>query len=115
MRRLGQYVASAVISLSLIATSTAAVAASESVPAAPSSDGWMALSMLTPNSASAINTSTLAAAAQSDVPPPPPPPNYYGGPGTPPVPVLVVWLLVLATFIYIVTKGNSNSKPNSPA
>ena len=107
MRRLGQYVASAVISLSLVASSTAAVAANESAPA---SNGWMQLSMLTPSSAAVLDSSAVAA-AQPNVPPP----GYYDhGPGTPPIPVIIVWLLTIGVFIYIITKGNSSQRPNSP-
>lgn len=120
MIRFGKSLASAIVSVSLIAGSTAAAASTDATPIAPSSaapasaSGWMTLAMLTPTSAAVLGGST-AAAAQPDVPPPPPPEDYSRGPGTPPIPVLIAWLAVIGVFIYIVTKGNSSSKPNSPA
>jgi hypothetical protein len=115
MRRFGQLVASAVISASLIASSTAAVASTNSLPAAPSADGWVALSMLTPSGTAVLGSTGLAAAQPDSVPPPPPPPTYTG-PGTPPIPVIILWLAVLGTMIYIATKGNHHHPvPNSPA
>ena len=52
------------------------------------------------------------------VPPPPPPPVVaaYAPLSAPPIPVLVVLAAVLATAIYIATKGRSHvTAPNSPA
>jgi hypothetical protein len=117
MRRFGQLVASAAISVSLIATSTAAVASNNSVPAAPSTDSWVALSMLTPSGTALLDSTALAAAQPDTVPPPPPPPRtYYTGPSTPPIPVIILWLAVLGTMVYIATKNNHNHPvPNSPA
>lgn len=109
MRRLGQYVASAVISISLVASSTAAVAQTESAPVAPATNGWMQLSMLTPSSAAVLDSSAVAAAQPNG-----PAPGYYAGPGAPPIPVIILWLALIGVFIYIVTKGNSSQKPNSP-
>jgi hypothetical protein len=105
----------AAISLSLIASSTAAFASTHPVTAAPATDGWVALSMLTPSGAAVVPSTALAAAQPDNVPPPPPPPTYTG-PGTPPIPVIVLWLAVLGTMIYIATKGNHHHPvPNSPA
>ena len=110
MRRLGHFVASGMISVSLIASSTAAVAQNASVPQTQTSNSWMALSMLTPSGATALDA-TAVAAAQPDTPPP----GYYAGPGTPPIPVIIVWLLTLGVIIYIATKGNHHIHANSPA
>jgi hypothetical protein len=116
MRRFGQYVASAAISASLIATSTAAVASNSPLPPAPSTDSWVALSMLTPSGTAVLGSTALAAAQPDTMPPPPPPPPTYTGPGTPPIPVIILWLAVLGTMIYIATKNNHNHPvPNSPA
>ena len=115
MRRLGHYVASALVSVSLIASSTAAVASTNSLPAAPSANGWVALSMLTPSSAAVLGTTSLAAAQPDTTPPPPPPPPTYTGPGTPPIPVILVWLATLGVIIYIATKSNHSVHANSPA
>lgn len=103
----------AAVSLSLIASSTAAVASANPLPATPSTGGWMALSILAPSGAAVLNSTALAAAEPDSVPPPPP---SYTGPGTPPIPVIVLWLAVLGTMIYIATKGSHHHPvPNSPA
>lgn len=115
MRRLGHFVASAMVSVALVASSTAAVAQASSLPPAPSTNAWMALSMLTPSGASVLNTTALAAAQPDTTPPPPPPPPTYTGPGTPPIPVILVWLATLGVIIYIATKGNHSVHSNSPA
>jgi len=111
MRRSARCIASAVVSLSLVASSTAAVAASAPPPA---SNGWLTLSMLTP-SGSAVLGSAAVAAAQPEATPPAPPPGQ-GGIGTPPIPVILIWLAVLGVDIYIATKNNHHHPiPNSPA
>jgi hypothetical protein len=115
MSRYGRIVASAAVAVSLVLTSTAAIASTEAAPA-PTTDSWMTLSMLTPSGTALVGSTGVAAAAQSDVPPPPPPPDYYAGPSTPPIPVIVVWGLVLATIIYILTKNHGHhNHANSPA
>lgn len=110
MRRSVRLVASAVISLSLVGSSTAAVAASAPPPAG---NGWLTLSMLTPSGAAVLGA-TGVAAAQPETPPPPA--EYHGGIGTPPIPVILIWLAVLGVDIYILTKNNHHHPiPNSPA
>jgi hypothetical protein len=113
MRRL---LVSAVLSFSLIASSTAAAASTVAAPAPVSApNAWMALSMLTPSGALALE-GTAAAAAQTDTPPPPPPPPPSAGFPTPPIPVIAVWLAVIALDIWILTKNHSaRHLPNSPA
>ena len=137
MPRLGRFVASALVSLSLIGSSTAALA--QTAPAPAFGDSWLTLSMLTSTGQPASTSDTLAAssaavAAQPDSTIPPgtqtcpdgavipatatcgPPPGTYTGPPTPPVAVLAIWALVLGTMVYIVTKNNhSHPVPNSPA
>ena len=131
MRRFGQYVASAAISVSLIATSTAAVASNDLVPPAPSTDSWVALSMLTPSGAAILGDTAALAAQPASIPPGTQVcpdgsvlpatatcggPGMYTGPSTPPIPVIIVWLAVLGTMVYIATKNNHNHPvPNSPA
>ena len=111
MRRSVRFIASAIASLSLVGSSTAAVAASAP---APGSNGWLALSMLTQSGATALG-GTGVAAAQAETPPPPPP-EYHGGIGTPPLPVILIWLAVLGVDIYILTKNDHHHPiPNSPA
>lgn len=116
MRRVGQQVAFAVVSLSLMVSSTAAVA---SAPAttfqASGSNGWLTLSMLTPSSAATLDGSMGVAAAQPETPPPPPPPPAFAG-GTPPIPVIMIWLAVLGLDIYLLFKNHHKHRfPNSPA
>ena len=113
MRRLSKFVACSLVSASLIVTSTAAVASTNAVPAAPSTDGWLALSMMTPAGATALNSTALAAAQPEAVPPAPPP--SYAGPGTPPIPVILVMLATLGVIVYIATKSNHSVHANSPA
>jgi len=109
MRRL---IASAVLSLSLIGSSTAATASAP--PPAAASNAWVALSMLTPSGAVGLE-GTAATAAQPDAVPPPPPPPPEAGFTTPPIPVIAVWLAVIAVDIWILTRNHHHHFPNSPA
>ena len=113
MNRSGRLVASAIVSLSLLASSTAAVASA--TPAQSQVDPWLALSVM---------SGTASSAALADVVPPPPPPAgpYNAGPPygaqgtTPPWPVLAILLAVLATDIYVLSRHHSHIHiPNSPA
>ena len=116
MPRFGRIIASAAVSLSLIASSTAAIASTETAPPPPASDSWVALSMLTPSGTALVGTTGVTAAAQPDTAPPPYPPAYGARPGPPPIPVLIVWGLVLATIIYIAVHNNHHHPhANSPA
>lgn len=111
MRRL---IASAVLSFSLIATSTAATASMVTTPSAP--PAWAALSMLTPSGAIALQGTAVAAAQAETPPPPPPPPPESNGFTTPPIPVIAVWLAVIAVDIWILTRHHHHHNfPNSPA
>lgn len=137
MRRLGHYVASAVVSLSLIATSTAA-AASAPPPVTPAAqfDPWAVLSVMSGGAPAAAVCGSAAAAATAQpaggcvlpqvgvAPPvpvetpaavPPPVAVYAAGMPTPPIPVLLVWAAVLATMVYLATKSNHHPVPISPA
>lgn len=109
MRCSRQLVASAVVSISLLANSTAALAAA---PATQPSAGnaWLTLSMLTSSGATGLGGAAVAA-AQPETPPPPPP--EYQGSSTPPLPVIAVWLAVVAADIYILTKHHHHHA-NSP-
>lgn len=131
MPRYGKLIASAIVSLSLIGSSTAAVASVAPVPAPPSS-AWLTLSTLTPSASVLDGTAVAAAQPDSTIPPGTqtcpdgsvipatatcgPPPGAYTGPTTPPLPVLLVWAAVLGTMIYIATKNHHlHPRPNSPA
>jgi hypothetical protein len=133
MPRLRQ-VAFAVVSLSLLASSTSAVA---SATPAPSTDPWLAFSMLNTSGAAMLGTAPTAAvcgaaaaaaaqpgggcvlpqvgvvpAAQPAGPPPPPP--QFVGPATPPLPVVLVWLAVIGLDIYLLARNDHNGRGNSP-
>jgi ABC-type transport system substrate-binding protein len=123
MVRLRKSIAAAVVSASLIVSSTAAVA---SAPApAPATDGWLTLSMLTPSGAAVLDSTAVAAQPATVTCPdgtvvangaPCPGPTPYAGPGFPPIPVIIVWLAVLGVAIYILTKHHHRVHiPNSPA
>jgi hypothetical protein len=110
MRRSRQLIASAVASLSLIAMSTAAGAST--APPPPSGDPWLALSMLT--SSGSAGLAGAGAAAQPEAPPPAPPP-HYGGFTSPPLPVIALWLGVIALDVYLIARNDHHGHPNSPA
>ena len=122
MDRFHKSIAAAIVSVSLIATSTPALA---SAPApAPVSGSWLTLSMLTPSGAAVLDTAAVAAAQPAVVtcadgtvvaPGAPCPGTVaYTSPGMPPIPVIIVWLVVIGGAIYLATHNNHNH-PNSPA
>ena len=123
MGRLRKSIAVAVVSASLIVSSTSAVASSPTP--APAADSWLTLSMLTPSGAAVLDSAAVAAAQPATVTCPDgtvvangapcPGPAVYTSPGFPPIPVIIVWLAVLGVGIYILTKGNGHHHPNSPA
>jgi len=131
MRGSGKLVASAVVAFSLIASSTAAVASTAPAPA-PTSDGWVTLTALSPSGTALIDSAAVAAVQPDSTIPPGTQtcpdgsvipatatcggPGAYTGPSTPPIPVLLVWAAVLGAMIYILTKNNHHHpQPNSPA
>ena len=69
MRYQGKALLAALVSVSMVASSTAAGAAT--APQAAQPNAWMTLSMLSPTSATALG-GTSVAAAQADAPLPPP-------------------------------------------
>jgi hypothetical protein len=78
-------------------------------------NAWLTLSMLTPSGASALSAAGVAAAQPSDYAPPPP--AQSRGMGMPPLPVIAIWLGVIALDVYLLTKDDDHhrAKPNSPA
>lgn len=107
----------AILSVSLVAGSTAAAASSAPLPRSAQPDAWMTLSMLTPTGATAL-AATGAAAGQADAalpppPPPPPPPEYRGNSDT-------TWMLIgssivlLALLALAVDRGDHHDEANSP-
>ena len=131
MHQFGKLVAVASASLSLIATSTAAVATG--VPSrAASPNAWLALTALTPASLYVLDTTGVAVVQPDMIPPATqicadgtaisttadcgPPPGAYMRPTASPIPVFVIWAAMLGTIIYLASKdGHSQSHANSPA
>lgn len=72
MRYQGKALLAALVSVSMVASSTAAGAATASAPQISQPNAWMTLSMLSPTGATALG-GTSVAAAQADTPLPPPP------------------------------------------
>jgi hypothetical protein len=68
--------------------------------------------MLTPSGS--VGLAGAALAAQPEAPPPAPPPHYAGS-STPPLPVIALWLGMIALDIYLITRSNHHGHPNSPA
>ena len=129
MRRFSRSLASVVISLSLIGTSTAAVARPAPAPAGQVSR-WAILSLTSGGAPAAAicGAAAPAAAAQTpgncvlpqlDMPPPPvvqgalppPPPPVFGAFGIP-IPVLAILAAVLGTMLYIGLRDDDRA--NSP-
>jgi hypothetical protein len=138
MHRSRQLIASAVVSLSLVANSTVALAASAEAPSPPD-NAWLALSMLSPSastmlgSAPAASVCGAAAAAASAAQPAggcvlpqvgqlpaaqpvgtAPAPAPYVGSTTPPLPVILFWLAVIGVDAYLVLHNDHHGHPNSP-
>jgi len=66
--------------------------------------------MLTPSGATELGGAGVSA-AQPEAPPPPP---QFAGPGSPPLPVILVWLGVIGLDIYLLLRHDHNHHPNSP-
>ena len=96
MRYKGKALLGALISVSMVATSTAAAAAP--APQAAQPNAWMTLSMLSPTGATALG-GTGVAATQADAPLPPPPPRTTEPPET--TLLLIGSTLVLAALLAI--------------
>lgn len=113
-------IVAAIVSVALIGSSTAAVAAAPAP--APVTSAWLTLSTLTPSGAAVLDSTALAAAQPAAVTCPDgavvpagapcPAPVVTTGPGFPPIPVIAVWLAVLVVGIYIASKSRSHA--NSP-
>lgn len=137
MRRSRQLIASAVVSLSLLANSTAALAAAPS-PQPPANDAWLALSMLTPSGAAMLGSAPVTAACgaaaaatataqpaggcvlpqvgvtPASVPPSPPPAPAFVGATTPPLPVILLWVALIGLDAYLALRHDHHGHPNSP-
>jgi hypothetical protein len=136
MPRLRQGVAFAVVSLSLLVSSTVAAAPAPQQPTPI--DPWLALSMLNSSGAAVLGSApgaalcgaVGAAAAQpsggcvlpqvgvvpaTQPPGPPPPPEVAGGFPTPPIPVALIWVAVIGLGIYLALKDHDHgNQGNSP-
>lgn len=76
MRHVRYAFLSAIISVSLVASSTAAAASSAPVAQRAQPEAWATLSMLTSSGVATMGAAGVAG-AQTEVPPPPPPPPAY--------------------------------------
>jgi hypothetical protein len=116
MRSTFRHLYGVALAAALITAPSAASAASRIPQAGQPANAWLTLSMLTPSGASVLSAAGVAAAQPSDYAPPPPPPESRGM-GTPPLPVIGVWLAVIALDIYLLTKDDDHhhATPNSPA
>ena len=110
MRRSRQLIASA-LSLSYCIATSSAGAASAAIASPPNGDPWLALSMLTPSGS--IGLAGSEAVAQPEGSPLSPP--QYTGTSTPPLPVIALWLGLIALDIYLVLRHDHHGHPNSPA
>lgn len=114
MRSFGRHIASFFLSAALLVTPVVPAAAAPPAQAstAPSADGWATLSMLTAGGMPALAGAAAAAAQPVDAPPPA---RSYGI-GPLPLPVIAVWLGVIALDIYLLTRNDHHHHvPNSPA
>jgi len=106
----GTRIVSGAAAFALLVSSAAGAASTPSSPAPQTQNGWVTLSMLTPNGAMGLAGSTAQPApdtspVRADVP-------------TPPIPVIAIWLATLAMAIYILTRDHhgrfSFPRPISP-
>ena len=112
MMPIGRGFAILCLSAALVTTPTVAAAAA---PAAASrtTNPWLTLGALSTSTAIPMGGAAVAAAQPEDMVPAPP---RRAIAGTPPVPILVFWLGVVATMIYIASQnGHQPVQPNSPA
>jgi len=92
MRSIRGKLVSAAVAATLLGSSTMAAAAS--APQAPANP-WVTLSMLNPAGATALGGAAVQSAAYDD-----------NRSFSPPLPVIAVWLAVIALNIYILTANN---------
>lgn len=112
MKSLGRMIATSAVASSIVMSSNAAAA--PAAPIAPQQQSaWLALSAMTPAGAAALGTAGVAAQPTYDDR------NGYGGPtvGPVPLPVILIFIAVLALDIYLLTRGHHDHEalvPNSP-
>ena len=118
--RLESRITATALAVALLSSPTAAVGATSTAPQAPQVS-WQTLSMLSPTAA--IGFASAEQANPAAAPPLresalPPPPND-GATGTPPLPVIGIWLATIVAAIYILTRDHHGHgifpTPNSPA
>ena len=104
-----------ILCLSAALMTTPTVATASAPAAAPSTTNpWLTLGALSTSGAIPMGSAAVVAAQPADMVPPPPPRRAIAG--TPPVPIMVFWLGVVATMIYIASQnGHQHVQPNSPA
>jgi hypothetical protein len=115
MGRFSRSVAIVSVTVAMLTTPTLAAASVPAAPAVSTGSAWLTLGALSTTGATNMAGATVAAAQPMDMgPPPPPQPRPVIG--TPPVPILVYWLGVVAAMVYIASlNGHDHVRPNSPA
>lgn len=113
MGRFSRSVAILSVTVAMLTTPTLAAASVPAAPAVSTASAWLTLSALSTTGATNMAGATMAAAQPMDMGPPPRPRPVIG---TPPVPILVYWLGVVAAMVYIASlNGHDHVRPNSPA
>ena len=111
-------IAAFAVATSMLFSSTAAVAdtSSPAAPAQASHISWQTLSMLNTSGAIGLGGAVIGAQPAADLPPPPPgpPPPSNGGIGTPPLPVIGIWLATIAVAIWILAHKHGNGRFEFP-
>lgn len=114
MSRFGRSVAILSVSVAMLTTPTLAAGAPPAAPVVNAASPWLTLSALSTTGAMNMGSAATAAAQPADMGPPPP--RSQSTIGGPPLPIIVFWLGVVATMVYIATRnGHHQGQPNSPA
>ena len=110
MRHVPYAFLSATVSISLLASSTAAAASRAPVARPAQPDAWTTLSMLTSSGVAALG----ATAAQTDVSPPPPPPAYQDSSDTTLLMIGTLAILAALAALAVSHGGHGNNHATSP-
>lgn len=113
MKSLGRLIATTAVASSILMSSVAGAAAPAAPIAPQQQSAWLALSAMTPAGATALGTAGVAAQPIYDDH------SGYGGPtvGPIPLPVILIFVAVLALDIYLLTRDHNHHDvlvPNSP-
>lgn len=113
MKSLGRQIAAAAVASTMLMSSIAGAAAPAAPVAPQQQSAWLALSAMTPAGATALRTAGVAAQPTYDDRT-----NYDGATVGPiPLPVILIFVAVLALDIYLLTRDHDHHEalvPNSP-